>query len=412
MAINNEICKPKWMSNTFFESALRSAEGDNTITVISNEVEAATAPGDNYGSDMYRAVVKFRRGTETEEISIIIKASRQMCEGLIAKLMSVKNLFHHETAAFAIVFPAMYNLLNEVPSLSNQPFAAKYLYSHTDETASSIVLEDLKQSGFRLADNRKSGLDLKHCLLVMKTIARFHAASLVQYQKDPAMFKPFMDTIYSIDKDIGLKEFLAGNVSIVATEMEKWPEYKEKFVHKLYNIRDTVMEKWRLAVTRNDEELNVLCHGDLWLNNMMFRYSDDTGEVEEVRFVDFQVTYWTSPAVDVHNFIHSSASAEALEHSELLIQEYNNTLCETLTLLKHSHLQPRIGLINEYLDKRGLYAVLVTIVFRSATLADRSKVIEIENMAQENENNGMKLSEEYKESLKKLLLLFDARGWI
>ncbi|XP_069690933.1 uncharacterized protein [Periplaneta americana] len=409
MAGSNEISKPKWLNTAFFESALRSAEEEN-ITVISSEVKAATAVGDNYGSDMYRAFVKFKRGSETEEISIIVKASKDLSQEIYAKVLGAMNVFIQEAAAFAIVFPAMYNLLNEVPSISNQPFAAKYFYSHSDETVSSIVLQDLKVEGFRLADNRTSGLDLKHCLLVMKTIARFHAASLVLYQNDPKMFEPFMDNIFSIDKDIGIGEMFAENVNKVAKEVETWPDYREKILQKLHNIRDTVMEQWRKAITRNDEEFNVLCHGDLWLNNMMFRYSDDTGEVEEVRFVDFQLTYWTSPAVDLQYFIHTSASAEALEHSELMIQEYYNTLCGILALLKHPHLQPTMALINRELETRGLYAVLSTIVCRNIVFVDRSKIPDLEKMTKESDT--LQLSEVYKESLKKLLPLFEVKGWI
>ncbi|XP_069690944.1 uncharacterized protein [Periplaneta americana] len=408
MASNYETCKPKWMSTSFFESALRSAEEDNNITVISTEVTAATAAGDNYGSEMYRVVVKFRRGTKTEEISIIVKASKQQSQGMIAKMMSVRNIFDQETAAFAIVFPTMYKLLDEVPSLNNQPFSAKYLYSDSHETASSIVLEDLKVKGFRLADNRTSGLDVKHCLLVMRTIARYHAASLVQYQKDPTIFEPLMDNVFSIDKDNGSKEFIEANINRVAKEVNTWPEY-DTFLKKLQNLRDTAVEKWRLGVTRNGE-FNVLCHGDLWLNNMMFRYSEDAAEVEDLRFVDFQLTYWTSPAVDLHYFMYTSASAEALEHSELLIQEYYNTLCEILTLLKHPHLKPSMSMINEELEKRGLFAVLCSIVVRSVVMVDRSNMPDIENMVDEKET--ISLTEKYKGSLKKLLLLFDARGWI
>ncbi|XP_069690951.1 uncharacterized protein [Periplaneta americana] len=409
MTSNNEISKPKWMSTSFFEKALRSAEGDDNITVIFTEVKAATAAGDNYGSDMYRVAVKFKRGSDTVEKSIVVKASKEVSEGLLAKLMSVRNIFHQETAAFSIMFPAMYKLLDNVPSLNNQPFSAKYLYSDSHETASSIVLEDLKVNGFRLADNRISGLDLKHCLLVMKTIARFHAASLVQYEKDPTIFEPFMDNMFSIDEDIGIEAFFTENIKKVANEVETWPKYKDTFAKKLHNLCDTVMEKWRLGVSRNGE-FNVLCHGDLWLNNMMFRYSEDTAEVEEVRFVDFQLTYWTSPVVDLQYVLYTSASTEALEHSEVLIQEYYNTLCEILTLLKHPHLQPTMAMINEELEKRSLFAVLCSVVGRTVVMADRSKIRDVESMMQEKE--GVRLSEEYKRSLKQLLILFEARGWL
>jgi fructosamine-3-kinase len=36
---------------------------------------------------------------------------------------------------------------------------------------------------------------------------------------------------------------------------------------------------------RDDDDFNVFVHGDLWKNNMMFRYSDGTNEVMDVRYV-------------------------------------------------------------------------------------------------------------------------------
>ncbi|XP_069690904.1 uncharacterized protein [Periplaneta americana] len=244
----------------------------------------------------------------------------------------------------------------------------------------------------------------------MRMIARFHAASLVLYQKDPDIFKPFMENAYSKGEDIGMESLFKGNVTSVAKEVETWPDYKNKFARKLHNLRDTVLEQWTLQIRRKDEEFNVLCHGDLWLNNMMFRYSEETGEVEEVRFVDFQLTYWTSPAIDLQYFMHSSASAEALEQYELLIQEYYNTLCETLTLLKHPHLQPTMGLINEELEKRSRFAVIASIVIRAVVLADKNKAPDFNDIIEAKES--VYLSEEYKGSFKKILLLLEARKWL
>jgi aminoglycoside phosphotransferase (APT) family kinase protein len=37
---------------------------------------------------------------------------------------------------------------------------------------------------------------------------------------------------------------------------------------------------------RDDDDFNVFVHGDLKMNNIMFRYSDVTDEVVDVRYVN------------------------------------------------------------------------------------------------------------------------------
>jgi hypothetical protein len=39
--------------------------------------------------------------------------------------------------------------------------------------------------------DRCQGLDLDHCLLVMRTLAKFHAASVVLHQQDPDSMKEY-----------------------------------------------------------------------------------------------------------------------------------------------------------------------------------------------------------------------------
>ncbi|XP_069690919.1 uncharacterized protein [Periplaneta americana] len=400
---------PTWLNNTYLQTALRSGEGDPSIEVISSEIKPATIAGDNYGSDMYRAVVKLRREGRTEEKSIIIKANKPVSAEFLAKIKSWRDVFLTEIQVFAVAVPAMSNLLSKISTRRYEPFTAKYISSHRGVGNSALVVEDLKAQGFRLASTA-TGLDMKHCALVLRRIAQFHAASKAAYHRNPSSFDVFLANMYSDEQPPPIEPFFVINVKSCAEEVETWPGFKERFGEKMHRMADTVMADWCRAVTRDDSGFNVLTHGDLWLNNLMFRYSDDTGEVEDVRFVDFQLTHWTSPAVDLQYFLNSSASPEILEKSDLLIQEYYSTLCDTLTLLGHENLQPKLSELKEEFEKKAKLGVITAIVIRSVAFPDRSKICDILKVLAYEEV--LHFSDDYKQLIRTLLPIYEKWGWI
>jgi thiamine kinase-like enzyme len=143
-------------------------------------------------------------------------------------------------------------------------------------------MEDLKEQGFRMAE-RISGLDMNHCLLVMRQLGRYHAASAVLHEKEPEHFRHFLDSLFTINLTESTERLFKTNILNLVKEVGKWPDYKERFYEKLLKIADNVCTYFVDSLRRDEEEFNVLCHGDLWLNNMMFRYSEDTGEVMNIR---------------------------------------------------------------------------------------------------------------------------------
>ncbi|XP_069690901.1 uncharacterized protein [Periplaneta americana] len=408
--MNNEDCCcesdiPAWLDNEFLENALKFGEENPGIRVTWSEVKPATIAGDNYGSDMYRAKVKIQE----EEKSIIIKASKPSSKGEMANMLTKSNVFEQEINTFTTVLPAVEQLLKKIYKENFSPIAAKYLYSSADKEKIAIVLEDLKVQGFKLAE-RDLGLDLKHCLLVMRKIALYHATSIVLFNENPETFKPFMANFFSSGEIESLRPFFCSVLKGCAENVEIFPDKKNRIAEKLNKMSDKTLDEWVCALQRDDRGLNVLCHGDLWANNMMFRYSEDTDEVEEVRFVDFQLGLWTSPAIDLQYFLNSSASPELLEHPEVLIQEYYDYFCKTLCLLGHKHLQPTLKQINEELEKKGLFGALSAISVRTVSLSDRSNITDLNEVI--SQKRTMHLTEAYKDSMKKLLPLYEERGWL
>ena len=144
-------------------------------------------------------------------------------------------------------------------------------------------MKDLKAEDFKMADSTR-GLDMKHCLLVMKQIGRYHGASAVLQQKTPEDFLYFHESLYGSNVFETSEDFFKTAVTNLAQEVAKWPEYRERFSEKLLNLADNAYTKFFDSLTRCEEEFNVLCHGDLWFNNIMFRYSQETGEVTDIRW--------------------------------------------------------------------------------------------------------------------------------
>ena len=182
------------------------------------------------------------------------------------------------------IMPAVYRLLDDKSPGEFKPWTARCLYYHYGSSASALVIDDLKEQGFSLAD-RIVGFDMQHCILVMKAIAQQHAASAVLHLKDPEIFKPFSESFFSERQRASLEVILQNNMRSLAKEVEKWPNFKDRFASKIHRVAEKVVDFMIKFLERNDDDFNVFIHGDLWRNNIMFRYSDDTDEVMDVRYI-------------------------------------------------------------------------------------------------------------------------------
>jgi len=182
------------------------------------------------------------------------------------------------------ILPTVYRLLDDKSSGEFKQCTPRCLYYQSGSPASALVLDDLKEQGFRLAD-RTVGLDMQHCLLVMKAIAQQHAASAVLHLKDPEIFKPFTESFYCERQRKVLELIFQLNMKSLAKEVEKWPLFNDRFASKLHRVADKVVDFLIKFSERDDDDFNVFIHGDLWKNNIMFRYSEDTDEVMDVRYI-------------------------------------------------------------------------------------------------------------------------------
>jgi hypothetical protein len=101
---------------------------------------------------------------------------------------------------------------------------------------------------------------------------------------------------------------------------------------------------------------------------------------------------------------------DLLDKHSVLVEEYHRTLGETFTLLGHEHLCPSLEQLHRQMDKKGCFAVIMSCTVLPVVLADRSSVPDFEKVMKGEES--VHFSDMYKDSLKKLLPLFEQKGWL
>lgn len=97
----------------------------------------------------------------------------------------------------------------------------------------------------------------------------------------------------------------------------------------------------------------VLNHGDSWCNNMMFKKGDD-GTSTDMRFIDYQMSFWGGPSADLGYFFISSLSNDIkVEHFDNLLVFYHDELVKALQALNYEKHIPTLSELHVDMIEKG-----------------------------------------------------------
>lgn len=229
------------------------------------------------------------------------------------------------------------NLAKKFKSCSSQFYSCipQYYFSKLDKI---VVLENLQEKNFKPATQEV--LDVKHIEMVLKTLAKLHGACIIY---EESMSKKLGKTFQLTDKYgdylkesyfkndenyLGFKANIASlkGIMFIIDMMEDSSEEKENLKRKFQEFSEKCFE----IVCPTNKFRNVLCHGDLWLKNILFRYESD--EPTECKIVDFQFINYNPPVFDVLKLIYQSTTLEMRkQHFESFLTFYYNQLQNELT---------------------------------------------------------------------------------
>ncbi|CAD7091482.1 unnamed protein product [Hermetia illucens] len=302
---------PPYLDKDFFTICLREGLNNSNIEIKNFNITMGTNPGDNYTSFLYRVYIKYK-DTEIgcKDLQLMVKSIPTDGDRTFPADV---NLHMKEKSAY-------FDLLPQVHQLLRHCWIAPRCYYAVDTPVQTIVFQDLKAEGYSIAD-RVQGLNEIHCEIVLNKLAKFHAASAHILQKTPNLQEKFKEGFCcraAVNTEV-FQIFFRKNLKKAAEMVAEMPGF-EHFGPQLMALFDNFPAIVLSSIALCVEDIRTVNHGDLWVNNIMFRY--DNGTPNDALFVDFQGSFVNSPAFDLNYFFITSAQLPILKRKEEFIEKY------------------------------------------------------------------------------------------
>lgn len=105
------------------------------------------------------------------------------------------------------------------------------------------------------------------------------------------------------------------------------------------------------------KEFKVLNHGDFWSSNILMNYVHN-GEINQVRFIDFQMCKWGSPAQDLWELIICSTDSNLrINEFDTFIFIYHTHLVKCLKLLGYAKPLPKLRDLHIKMLEHGFWGM-------------------------------------------------------
>ncbi|XP_020287044.1 uncharacterized protein LOC109856326 isoform X2 [Pseudomyrmex gracilis] len=273
---------------------------------------------------------------------------------LLAKVFCDKSL----CPLFIYELQMQQKILPKIEFLLDSQIGPEYYYHSGNFRI--LFLKDLLKQGYQVKSFKK-GLNLTDCTEAIKLMAKLHAASVALHEQDPELVK-------SCRSDKFLTQPLCKNrlqifqyaLMIASDVMEQiYPVIAAKIesvLNNLHNI-DQIIELF----SYEPEEFCVLNNGDFSTSNLLF---PDNSSLP-LLLQHYQMATYSSPAIDLHHFLNTSPETAVIhDHDEELLQQYLETLTDTMKALNCTTTPPTMKQLKAAMRKRKLYAVLVAMFHR------------------------------------------------
>lgn len=218
-----------------------------------------------------------------------------------------------------------------------------------------IVFEDLQVAGYKNPD-RKIGLTYEHLEIVLIKLAKYHAATAVICAEDPDIAKDFNLKTIDHQPDSFHPVFLAP-LRACARLSQDWPGY-ERFHEILTRLDSTWIRKAIEQYSCNEDDFNVVNHGDLWSSNLMYNF-DESESLNDAILLDFQISFYGCPAMDLSYLLYTSSADDVQEKEwDQLLMLYHRELVSSLEKFEYPKRLPTLSDIHKGMLTKGFLGCL------------------------------------------------------
>lgn len=266
MSLEVHVSESEDFNSVELHSSIKEIALAKGIQDFEYNVDCISGKKANYIANVFRVEI---RETDSDEkyISVIVKTLLNT-----ERQVLFHKLHEREVIAYKKViskFRELQNVLYEHERLE----LSNCLYTNTESSNDIIILDDLKTKGYEIDGKlaKYENLGIKEIAVAFGELAKFHALSFVFQTKEPKRF----DEVKSEFHDL-----LYQNHFLNKTKLRNY--FFESFEVSLRQINDEGAKKRLETIDIQLLELlqkytkpsrtNVLCHGDCWVNNMLFKH--------------------------------------------------------------------------------------------------------------------------------------------
>ncbi|XP_071450056.1 uncharacterized protein [Hetaerina americana] len=314
-------------------------------------------------------------GSEERKVSLFAK--RPPATDSHSAFVASCGLFRREATMYTSFAPRLKAALPPGVAL---PVADCYFARGEDSREDLIVMEDLRGGGYKM-DDKKIPMDLARCRVVLDALARLHGASVLMERSagplyEKGEFQRIEEAVFVDDMSNPSCRWSRSSAETFASVASHvWPHRfgDEAAKAKLFEAAWMGWKEIFRAVRPSERYLNVLCHGDTWANNIMFR--EGSGGNVEVVLVDFQQYRYAPPVMDILFFLHSTTRREFRDrHLEDLLQYYREALSSVVSPELADQLLPLDDLRKSAEELRVFGRLLATSLLSVVLLSDEEGI--------------------------------------